>query len=218
MKNLVLVAALVLVSPIAAVAQASAAPQESGNMSGPDGRAQKIAGAETVGNGSYVAARVGAIIPKADDLDGFDTGFAFEGVIGRRIIPNVALEASVGYFAIGASASAGGTSASMDISAFNMAATIKLIAPVDKVDLYVLAGAGAYFISSKVEASGYYSGSASDDDTSLGVTLGGGLAARLSPRVSLGAEAKYLIGDTTLFGISGSYNSILLGGMLNLHF
>lgn len=215
MKKLVILAALVLLGPATASAQVPAVPQE---PSDPAGQPQATLGAVNEGAAGYIAARVGAIIPKSDDLDGFDNGLALEGVIGRRMNPNIALEASVGYFSMGASASGGGASVSLDISAFNLGGTIKVIAPVEKVDFYALAGAGVYFISADGEASGIYSGSASDDGTSLGVTLGGGIAARLSPQATLGAEAKYLLGDVNLFEETNNYNSLILGGMLSLHF
>lgn len=207
-RNVILLAVVALLGPLSATAQVPGqAP-----LPPPTGTGAGYAG------DTYVAARAGVIIPRSSDLDGFDNGLALEAVVGRRMHPNVALEGAVGYLSIGASASSAGQSASIDVTAIPVTATLKLIAPIDRVELYGLAGAGVYFVSSKVEAAGYYSGNATDDGTSLGVTFGGGLSARLSPQVTLGAELKYLLGNVKLFGGEVSYDSLLIGGVLGLNF
>lgn len=177
-----------------------------------------------LGESGYLGARVGAVLPKHDDLEGFDNGFSFEAVIGRRVSPNLALEASLGRFGINASGSffdpdTGVTfDAEMDISAIPLTASVKAIAPLDQVELYGLLGAGLYFLSSEIRVTGGLAGSASDDATALGLHLGGGFAAHVSPQVKLGAELKYVMGSAKLFDSSNHFDSMLIGGSLGFVF
>ena len=205
-------AAIVLLCPQFAGAQAS----------GPAPAQLQVSGSHE--EATYVAGRVGILLPKANDLEGFDNGLVVEAILGRRVNPYVALEASIGYLLMGFYRASDRARTSADVSAVPLTAGVKLIAPLDKVDLYGLLGAGVYFFSNEFEASGidavsgYYSNAATDSDASLGLTIGGGLTARLARRFTLGGDVRYLIGSVRLFRQDMRYDSLLIGGTLSWSF
>jgi opacity protein-like surface antigen len=227
-------AALLVSLPIVAAAQTSrpeldaaalrpdlamrTAPQQYGT--GPSDRAQPVA------LGQYLFARAGAIVPKHDDLEGFDTGLAFEGGLGFRTSPNLAFELAVGRYAVEAS----GPFFDPDVgfvvdrtdrgTAIPVTGTVKLIAPAGSIEAYGLAGAGVYFVSYEIEESlpGVGSGSISDDDTVFGFHFGGGLSAALSPNVTLGAELRYFVTKATVFDVDIGLDSFVIGGTLGYRF
>jgi opacity protein-like surface antigen len=174
---------------------------------------------------TYVTARLGAVVPQSSDLKGYDTGLAFEAAFGYRATPNFAFEGGIGRFAMSRSStfydpSIGTYTENDESSAIPFTFTVKAIAPTPRVDLYALAGAGVYLVHAKAEAvqSGFSLGSMSDDASSLAIHLGGGIAGRVSPNVSLGAELKYIIGSVKLFDVNGSFDSLIIAGSVNYHF
>lgn len=169
---------------------------------------------------TYVGARLGVVIPKHDDMKDFDNGFAIEGAVGYRINENAAVEFSIGRFSLGYSTTAviSGVVANVteDVVAYPVQGTLKLMLPLDKLDLYALAGGGIYFIhdEGKATASGYLPLTASDSDSPFGFHLGGGINIRVSPRALIGAEVKYMMGTVTLYDTKSHFDSIMIGGGL----
>jgi opacity protein-like surface antigen len=172
---------------------------------------------------AYLALKVAMVIPQKDaDLRGFDDGFALEGAVGVRLGENLGLELEVGRLSLGRSqtALAGGViplTVNEDVVAYPVMATVKLVVPTRRLELYALAGAGVYFMSGELEASapGFIPLAQKDSDTQFAFQLGGGAAFRLAPRVQLGGEVKYVTGETELFldtlRASTSFDSLSLG-------
>lgn len=165
---------------------------------------------------TYVAFRIGSIMPKTDDLTGFDNGLAVEGAVGFKADRNFAFELGVGRFAMGAEASGyvdiGGyiypATVTADVVAYSVTGTAKLIAPLQQVQLYGLLGGGVYFMTNEVslDVEGYGSESVVEDEANpFAFFIGGGLDVRVTPRTSLGAELKYIIGEADIWGDGNEY-------------
>lgn len=169
---------------------------------------------------TYVVVKLGAIVPQHDDVEYFDNGFALEGAVGFLANQNIALELAVGRFAISATQTAVVSgivvTATEDVVAYPVTATVKLIAPIDKVQLFGLVGGGLYFMSDDVKATapGYVPITDSDTDSPFALHFGGGLNIRLSPAALLGAEVKYIVGTAKMWDSSNHFDSVMLGGGL----
>lgn len=175
---------------------------------------------------TYVAFRIGSIMPKADDLDGFDNGLAVEGAVGFKADRNFAFELGVGRSAMSASESGyvydgvNYYAATMEanIVVYPVTATVKLIAPLQQVQLYGLIGGGVYFMTSEVSLNveGYPSESVEGDANPFAFHVGGGLDVRISAKASVGAELKYIIGEADIWGDGTKYefNSAQFGASL----
>lgn len=174
---------------------------------------------------TYVTGRLGLVSPRHEDLDGFDQGFAVEVAIGQRVAPNFAIEGSLGRFAMSGSQTVfdpffGVVDVKADLAATSLLATVKAIAPIERIELYGLVGGGLYFVSmdGKVAQGGATLGSDSDSGSSFGLHLGGGLSANLTPNVTGGLEVKYVIGSVTLFDEKGHFDSLLATAQLGFRF
>lgn len=173
---------------------------------------------------TYFAARLGAVVPQHEDVEGFDNGLAFDLALGRRLSPNVALEASVGRFAMSTSGTIfdptlGTVDAEVQLAAIPVTATAKLIAPAGSLEIFGLVGAGVYFVEGSMELSdGVSSLSVSDDTTTFGFHFGGGFAAHLSPQVTLGLDLRYVVASEDTFDVEGRMDSLLVGGTLAFSF
>ena len=174
---------------------------------------------------TYFAVKMGAIIPKHDDVSGYDNGFALEGAIGYRVNRNVALEVSVGRFSMGFEESGylyddyGYSYAAKytdEVVAYPVLGTARFIAPVDAIEVYGLVGAGMYIMSDDVELKieGLLPETDSDSDTPFALHVGGGMNFRVSPRAVLGAEVKYIIGKAEMYDVTSNFNSVLFGAFL----
>lgn len=181
---------------------------------------------EPVASSTYAVVRAGGTFPQHEDLDGYDNGFAFEGGVGLDLASGLALEATVGRFAVDASVTgydpdiSGPATITSTASAISVGATLKAGVPLGSVHLYGLAGGALYFVTvdARWTASGYYPAEISDRDTTVGFHFGAGLSARVSPKASLGVEAKYVIASATLFDSPGNIDSLLVTGGLAYKF
>lgn len=179
-----------------------------------------------VADTAYVVFKAGGTFPQHEDLDGYDNGFAIEGGLGLLIADGLAIEATVGRFALEASVTgydpdiADVATITSTASAISLAASLRLGLPVRSVEFYGLAGAGIYFVTIDAawSASGYYPIEISDRDTAIGFHLGAGLSVRVSPKASLGLEAKYVVASATLFDEKGNIDSLLVTGGLGYRF
>jgi opacity protein-like surface antigen len=162
----------------------------------------------------YFFARAGAIVPKHDDLEGFDTGLAFEGGLGFRTSPNFAFELAAGRYAVTRTNPV--FEFKQTAAAIPVTGTAKLIAPAGKVEAYGLVGAGVQFASVKREEGG--SDSDSDHATAFAFHFGGGLSAALSPNLTFSAELKYVIAKAKLFDEDVGLDSLVIGGGLGYRF
>jgi opacity protein-like surface antigen len=168
----------------------------------------------------YVAFRGGVIVPKHDDLDGFDNGFALEGAVGFRVSPRVAVEVSLGRFSMKANVQGdvGGAPATLsaELEAYPILGTLKAFLTEGDLELFGMAGGGFYVMSMKADlnAAGYAPASVSDSNTPFGFHFGGGANVRLSPTTQLGAEVRYLVGKADMFGATFNFDSVQITGGL----
>jgi len=153
--------------------------------------------------GDYASLKLGAVVPQHRDLKGFDTGLDLDAALGYQIAPNLALEAGAGYGEMSGSPSG----VSVDLSAISVSASPKAIAPLGRFGLFATVGPGLYFVSARKSDS--QSGKVSDRGNSLGVHFGGGMSVRLSPQVSVGTEARYLVSSVKVFGQNTGLNSLI---------
>jgi opacity protein-like surface antigen len=109
---------------------------------------------------------------------------------------------------------------SAEASAISVSASLKAIAPVDRLELFALAGPGLYFVSSRGTAStpGFGAATVSDNSNAFGFHFGGGASVRVSPQVSLGAELRYIIATVKIFGQNNGMDSLIAQGTLGLRF
>jgi hypothetical protein len=169
---------------------------------------------------TYAALRGGVIVPKHDDLDGFDNGFVLEGAVGFRVSPNVALEVSVGRFSMKANVQGdlGGVPATLsaELVAYPVLGTVKAFLTEGDLELFGMAGAGFYVMSMKADLSapGYAPASVSDSNTPFGFHFGGDANIRLSRTTQLGAEVRYLVGKADMFDTTFNFDSVQITGGL----
>ena len=168
---------------------------------------------------NYVGVKLGAIIPEHSDLDGFDTGLAFEFVLGHQFSENLAIEGSVGRFSLSGSSSYYDSSigqqanVSEEITAVPISVSLKPILPSGGMQLYGLIGISLYSVSATATLSspGYQDINLSDKDSSVGIHVGAGISAVVSPQVQLAAEAKYIIGSAKIWGTTNHFDSLVVG-------
>lgn len=153
--------------------------------------------------GDYASLKLGAVVPQHRDLKGFDTGLDVDAALGYRIASNLALEAGAAYGKMSGSPSG----VNLDLSAISVSASLKAIAPIGRFGLFATVGPGLYFVSARRTDS--QSGKVSDRGNALGFHFGGGMSVRLSPQVSVGAEARYLVSSVKVFDKNTGLNSLI---------
>jgi opacity protein-like surface antigen len=175
---------------------------------------------------TYVALRLAAVMPQHDDLDEYDTGFGFEAAFGRRVGPNLAIEASLGRYGFGDTQTEDDFGVTYklerDVTAVPLMGTVKGILPAGNVDLYGLVGVGVYFLSfsGELREDGFVIDELEDDATTFGVHLGAGIAASLTPRLTLGGELKYIVANAEFEDADEEIgiDSILIGASIAYSF
>jgi opacity protein-like surface antigen len=181
-------------------------------------------GQEVQGPNTYLVGKLGVISPQHDDLQGFDTGIAFEAALGFRLHPNLALEAGIGYWrSTGSQSGFVGpvfVTADGEISAIPLTVSLKGIFPAGKLDVFGLAGAGMYFVSGSVtgRASGFQDLHNSDSGNAFGVHLGGGIAGHVTPQAMLGVEVRYIFAKVKMFDVNNGLDSFIAQGFLGWSF
>jgi opacity protein-like surface antigen len=165
---------------------------------------------------TYVFGKIGVVIPESDDLRGYDDGFALEAGVGFRFAKHLAVEGSIGNFKMsftqsGSDPALGSFTNTGNLNATPVLATLKLFGRSGLFELFGAAGVGVYFVSfSGTVSSGAGASSQSDSDTRLGFHLGGGVSVFLSPQLSVGGEAKYVLAKVSLLGQTSNINSLLV--------
>jgi opacity protein-like surface antigen len=163
----------------------------------------------------YVALRGGLASPQHDDLQGMESGLSIEGAVGYRANPNIALEFSVGRWSMTGDETINGTKFSLELVGYPVLATGKLILPLDKVELYALAGGGLHFITANASMSGGgFNLSGSDSSSAFAFHVGGGADLALSPTAALGVEVKYVIGSTDVSGVTLNFDHLVAAASL----
>jgi opacity protein-like surface antigen len=205
---------LVLVSLLASLPLVAAAQE-----------ATPAAGASPTWSETSLGVRLGAVFPQHSDLDGFENGFAFEVFLARRLGRNFAIEGSIGRFAMSATATyydptVGTVAVNAQMVAVPLVVSLKAIYPVDKFEIYGSIGGGLYFMSfsGDASASGYGSVHVYDSDNPLAFHVGAGIQGRVAPRVMIGADLKYVVGEASFNGSKGSFDSFLATGSISYTF
>lgn len=138
-----------------------------------------------------VTLKLGAYVPQADaDDDEFDSGFNGELSFTRHFHPNFAFELGVGYF------TSESDNFDSELTVIPITLNLKAVYPVGGVELYALAGIGAYM----AEIERGFPFNTDDDDTTLGFQAGAGLNFNVTPVIFIGAEGKYFWAEPELFG------------------
>jgi len=229
MRRLVLsVMAILALVPAWSAAQAPPDPAAAAVPVGPGPQPTAIApapapalahdqAAATATSRSYLFARAGALVPRATDVNGFDTGLAVEAGAGHRLTRWLDVEVGTGYLRMtednsGSDASGGSYRRTQDLSAVPVIATLRLTGRAWGFEGHALAGAGLYLwsLGGEVTSSGNEPWLFSDTYTGFGVHVGAGLTASLSRRVSLGLEAKYLVAQTTFLDRTSNVDSAIV--------
>ena len=157
---------------------------------------------------TYLELDLGAFIPQAKDLDGFDPGLALSGTFGAMFNPNIGAEASVGYSHASATTALAPPLPSIATSLNDMPVLVnlRLVAPFKTMELSARAGVGVHFASLHATAGG---GSVFASDIAFGFQVGASAAFNLSPTMLVGldvlgtfAEAKFDGTATRLDGIT----------------
>lgn len=145
------------------------------------------------GSDSYTLGKIGVFVPEGD-LSDLDEGVAFELAFGKKLLPILSIEGSLGY--LGAEGRVG--SADVNVDSIPLFVNGRVSLPILVFELYGGIGIGGIYTD--------YSGTVVDDSdfvaasqAFLGVEFGVG-------GVGVGAEYKYVASDETKddFRIEGS--------------
>ncbi|GAB4390940.1 MAG: hypothetical protein Kow0025_26390 [Thermodesulfovibrionales bacterium] len=147
---------------------------------------------------NYFSLKAGAYVPSGDldDAD-FSTGFSSSLVYGRYFTPNFAVELGVGYF-----------ESESDFYTIPLEVTALALYPVERGEVYVGAGIGAYFATfdGSFDIPGVGAVRIDDDDSVFGghAVLGGRYD--ISQSMFFGVEGKYLVTDEV--DVNGSVGGV----------
>jgi len=169
---------------------------------------------------NYIVLKGGAYTPTSSDLDGFDTGFSGEVAFGTYLSRNLALEFGGGFSKTegnfyGHDYYLGSYYETDTLEMKPVTVSLKLIAPFEGGEFYVLGGMGANFVYGKIEINSQYYGnlSISDDQVAFIGQLGAGMSFNITPNLFLGFEGKY-IWSTVEFEYYGYTLDATLDGFL----
>ncbi len=199
-----------------APAQATSGPQPIAiePAAGPSAPRPVAAAAPGAPERSYLFARLGAIVPRSSDMKGFGNGIAVEAGAGTRFTRWLAVEVATGYLRTSEdemlSNDAGPYRRDQDLTAVPFVATARVSAHARGFEAYALAGGGVYLWALGGTVTSTVAQSYSYTSTRLGAHLGAGLSASLSPRFTLGLEAKYLLAQATFDGRTSELGSAIV--------
>jgi len=172
---------------------------------------------------NYVVGKLGAYIPTSNDLKDFNTGFNGEFAFGHYFNPYLGLELGIGYFQTEGNSNVvypGATyRGNENIEVTPLTASLKFILPVNIwVEPYGIAGIGAYFIYDHIDVSNHHHDYLSDNTTSFGAHLGGGINFNIAPNFFIGAECKYVWLNPSLYGGDVNLGGVRLTGNFGVRF
>ena len=121
-----------------------------------------------------------------------NSSWSIYGALGRYFLPNIALEASVGYHSVDYPYG--------EVTSWPLALSVRAGYPVQQVYPYVIGGVDLQSV--KVELWGN-----SDSDTAFGYHLGAGAEISMSDRTYLGLEYRYTWIEANLFGVTRKLDS-----------
>lgn len=156
----------------------------------------------------------------------FATGFDGEIVYGRYLIPNLAVEVGTGYLHDGVYIKQG-FNFSQDIQAIPVILTVKLIYPIQPIELFAGAGYSVYFTKYKgflIDPNATTHLLANDNPPVRKATVFGGQFVAgvnycLSPAFFFGIEGKYIITEAANFRVfSPSLDGYAITGSFGFRF
>ena len=165
---------------------------------------------------SYAVLKAGVYAPQHDDLDGFDDVFNGEAAFGAYISENLALEVGIDWFKTDSTVSAGTTKTKVDIETLSVfLLSLKGFYPIGNFEPYLFGGVGYYSVQGDIDIKGPgISGSGSDMVNALGWHLGLGANYNITPRIFVGAEAKYLWAEPELEMGTNKVNQVNIDGLI----
>jgi outer membrane protein W len=167
---------------------------------------------------NYFDLKLGAYLPQANDVKDFDSSFYGELGFGYYFTRNFAVEIGVGYTKPGASVSANGSSASVDITVIPATLGLRGSIPVGAFEPFATAGVGVYFTRAEASLSSPAGGSGSKNDDVVGYYLGLGSNFNVSPNVFLGVEGKYFWAKPSFEGVDIKIDGINLTANIGYRF
>ena len=165
---------------------------------------------------SYAVLKAGVYVPQHDDLDGFDDVFNGEAAFGAYISENLALEIGIDRFKTDSTVSAGTTKTKVEIETMSvLLLSLKGFYPIGNFEPYLFGGVGYYSVQGDISIkSPVSSGSGSDMVNALGWHLGLGANYNITPRIFVGAEAKYLWAEPELEMGTNKVNQVNIDGLI----
>lgn len=142
---------------------------------------------------SYVTLKLGIYSPQEDPFKDFDTGLNGEISVGGYVTPNFGFELGVGYFESegpGTILAPGSVVVPADGEFYVIPVTlnVKYLYPMGGFEPYAEAGVGVYVAEAELSGGGV---SLSDNYTSIGGFLGGGVNFNITKNIFLGLEGRY---------------------------
>jgi hypothetical protein len=170
----------------------------------------------------YFNVRLGLFKPTANDLDGYGAGLAGEVAFGAFFNRYVAAEVGLGHYRTSDSQefwdpTYGLYTVESVLSMIPITTSVKLVAPLSRIDLYGLVGVGMYFLGVEVTESASGT-SATDDDIAFGFHLGGGFALPISQQFDVGAEVRWARVEPTFDGGRFKADGVRFQGVLAYRF
>lgn len=164
---------------------------------------------------SYAVLKAGVFMPQHDDLDGFDDAFNGEAAFGAYIDKNLALEIGIDWFKTDSTVSAGTTRTKVEIETMSVILlSLKGFYPIGIFEPYIFGGVGYYSVQGDIRIkSPTSSGKGSDIVNALGWHLGLGANFNITPRLFVGAEAKYLWAEPEL-EMGSKVNQVNIDGLI----
>lgn len=172
---------------------------------------------------NYVVLKAGGFFPAGSDLDDIDADAGINGEFsfGHYISPGFAVEGAVGYFETEGSLSALGVRVEEKFEVIPLTVSLRGQVPYGRYEPYGFIGLGVYFVDDKISGSVPslgFSGSSSDNDTSLGFHIGIGGTYTFLNNVFIGIEARYLFFETNTFDEDFSIGGVTLTGNIGYRF
>ncbi len=173
----------------------------------------------------YFAIKGGIYSPSDSyDLDNFNagetthfdskTGFAGEIVVGRYLLPGLAVELGAGYFESKGSPAASTGEAKLKV--VPVVATGKLFLPLGAFEPFGLFGIGAYI--SDLELDGNSDSFNGSTEITYGLHAGAGFNLNLSDDFFIGLEGKYLWAEPSFGGDHIKLNGFIATAMIGTKF
>jgi outer membrane protein W len=170
---------------------------------------------------AYITIKPGAYFPTGDlDDKGFVSMFDGSVAIGTYYLPNLALEAEVGYFQTRASSQTADSNETDKLWVLPVTVTFKGVLPMKGFELTAGGGGGVYFANLTADKS-TASGSSSDDGhaTALGAHVQAGVNVDVAPKMFVGAEGKYIFTTSEhLLGAKVNLDGFMVTGVVGYRF